>query len=185
MRRLFGLIGPYGVAAGRVAARDGAAGLMGWLEEASGIVEVERLLHAHLVRRTAALKASHALEQLEHEAAGAARRDDWLELVEEARLDGVMHPLREIRALQALLREHRDGALRDRLQALTTGGDDRARVGLAPGVPAAELAQHARQAAADAQSMVTTALSPFDADAARVVARSYRLIAERAEAAGS
>jgi hypothetical protein len=185
MRRLFGLLGPYGVAAGRTAAVGGAASLQKWLDDLSGIAEVERQLHAHLVDRTAALKASHALEVLERAAPQAAREDEFRDLVETAQLDGVLHPLRELRALQMLLREQRDTELRQRLLVLTTGSDDRARAGLAPGVPASELARHARQAAATAQALVASAATPYDAEAARVVARSYQLIARRAEAAAS
>ena len=185
LRRLFALIGPYGVAAGRAAAGAGAASLQAWLDRASGIADVEHQLHEHLVRRTAALKASHALEVLHRAAPLADSKEEFLDLIEEAQMDGELHPLRELRALQMLLREDRDTDLRARLQVLTTGQDDRARAGLAPGVPATELARHARDAAASAQARVATADTPYDAEAARVVARSYQLIARRAETATS
>lgn len=181
LRRLFALVGPYGVAAGRHHAAGGASDVLAWLEKVSGVVDVEDTLQRQLVNRADILKASHALGDLDRAAARAPHPAAVREVLEDARLDPIMHPLRELRALVLLTRDVPTSPLRALLEKLTAGGDDRTRAGLAPGTSRTDLGQQARAAAARAQAAATTAASPQEAEAGRVVALSFQLIARRAE----
>ncbi|GAA0798596.1 dynamin family protein [Spirilliplanes yamanashiensis] len=183
MERLFGLLGPYGVAAGR-SVGGGAEPLLRWLEERSGLAELEALIRRRFVLRADVLKADHALEVLDRlgadlpdRAAGAAVRS----AVEHARLDPVLHPLREVRALSLLARTAPASPLVQTLTTLTEAPDDAARLGAAPGD---DLPARARRLASQSTGLAAVASSPAEAEAARTASRSYLLLARRLEGRG-
>jgi hypothetical protein len=179
LERLYPVLGNYGVHQGREHAGAGAHRLVGWLESVSGIGRVEQLLRRSLLNRAHALKAIRALTVLTR-AAQRAGADPALALIEEARLDPALHPVRELRALRLLVAEAPVSPLRATLERLSADTTDTARLGLPDEATAEQIAGAAREGAAAAQSQSAFALMPAEAEAGRVLARSYQLIARRA-----
>jgi hypothetical protein len=179
LERLYPVLGNYGVHRGRGHAGSGAHRLVGWLESVSGIGRVEQLLRHSLLNRAHALKAIRALTVLTR-AAQRAGADAALALIEEARLDPALHPVRELRALRLLVAEAPASPLRATLERLSADTTDTARLGLPDEATPAQIAAAAREGAAAAQSQAAFALMPAEAEAGRVLARSYQLIARRA-----
>jgi GTPase Era involved in 16S rRNA processing len=169
---LFQVLGPYAVLAGRERAMSGAAGLRAWCEEVSAVSDLEASVRHRLVPHAALLKSSRALGVLAAAARTTSRRERALALVEETRLDPALHPLEELRAAQ-LLKVHAPASeLTDQLRALLEDEDPAAHLGEDP-------LKAARQHAADATRHAALTLEPAEADAARVLARSYQLLARR------
>jgi hypothetical protein len=186
LARLFELLGPYGVATGRTVG-GGAGPLLRWLEERSGVPDLETLIRRRFVRRTDVLKADRALEVLDRigadlAASGAPAGTAVRTAVEQARLDPLLHPLREVRALSLLTRAAPASVLVPTLTELTEGTDDAERLGRPTGTPAPDLAALARRRAAEVQGFGMFAANPTEGEAARTAARSFLLIARRQEA---
>lgn len=186
--RLFQLLGPYGVATGRAHAGAGTGLLLDWLEERSGIAGVEELIRRRFVMRADLLKADHALKSLDRIAESLRQTGDSgragtavQALVEEARLEPELHPVREVRALGLLAAVAPGSPLLATLVRLTEGAGDADRVGCESEVVGAELGRQARRCGALAQAATSTATSSAEAEAARTAARSFMLIARRAE----
>ncbi|WP_170315513.1 dynamin family protein [Nakamurella deserti] len=179
---LLALLGPHGVVAGRSRAGRGAGELIGWLEDVSGIRAVEELIHRQFLRRAHALKADRALIRLERAATGPGRGIVQA-IVEAARQSPELHPIRQLRALGLLMRAAPGSPLRAELTHLVDAGSDTEMLGAPPGTAPQQLVAAARDAGARAQARVGFATSPAEAEAARVVARSYLLLARRQEPA--
>jgi hypothetical protein len=181
LQDLFRVFGPYGVSAGREPAVGGAARLKTWCESVCGIDDLERVTRGQLVPRADLLKAIHALGGLRGlaERSGADRREQALALVEEAWLDPAMHPLEELRALHAVSSHAPASPLRGQLAGFVDDPDPRTLLGLDAKAGAAELARAARRRSAEATRVAALALSPAEAMAGRVLARSYQLLARR------
>ena len=179
LERLYPVLGNYGVHRGRERAGAGAHEVVGWLESVSGIARVEDLLRRSLLSRAHALKAMRALTVLTR-AAHRTGADAALALIEEARLDPALHPVRELRALRLVVAEAPTSPLRAALEQVSADTTDTARLGLPETATADQIAVAARQRAAAAQSQSAFALMPAEAEAGRVLARSYQLIAGRA-----
>ncbi|MEV4642023.1 dynamin family protein [Actinoplanes sp. NPDC049548] len=179
LERLYPVLGNYGVHRGRERAGAGAHHLVGWLESVSGIARVEELLRRSLLSRAHALKAMRALTVLSR-ASQRAGADAALALIEQARLDPALHPVRELRALRLLVAEAPGSPLRASLEQVSADTTDTARLGLPDEASADEIADTARRQAAAAQSQSAFALMPAEVEAGRVLARSYQLIARRA-----
>ncbi|WP_211277927.1 hypothetical protein, partial [Couchioplanes caeruleus] len=179
LERLYPVLGNYGVHRGRERAGAGAHRLVGWLESVSGMARVEELLRRSLLSRAHALKAMRALTVLTRSAQRAGA-EAALALIEEARLDPALHPVRELRALRLLVAEAPASPLRAALEQVSADTTDTARLGLPHEATPDEIAGAARQRAAAAQSQSAFALMPAEVEAGRVLARSYQLIARRA-----
>ena len=177
---LFQLFGPYGVTAGRDRA-IAAAQLKAWCEAASGVDALETVIRTRLVPRADLLKATRAIGVLTALAAalGSDRRDDVLALVEDARLDPALHPLEELRALQAVSTTAPDSPLAVQLTRFVDEPDSPDLLQLDAGSDADDLAAVARHRSAEATRTAALAIDPVQADAARVLARSYQLLARR------
>ncbi|MEV6633622.1 dynamin family protein [Actinoplanes sp. NPDC051470] len=183
VRRLFDLLGPYGVTAGRNHAGDGLAALWPWVAATSGLSGVEAAIRDRLVQRSGVLKVARTMARLEAATAPGRSAGDHgraRELIEAARVDPVLHPLRELAMLHQISREHPASPLRSDLERLVSAADDRERVGLAPGVAGTELAAAAQRLAGQARARAASPEHPGEADAARVLVRSYHLVAGRA-----
>ena len=178
---LFARLGPYGVAAGRHVAARGSGELLQWLRTVSGIATVEELIHSQFLRRAHALKADNALTKLERAANGPGR-NAVLGIVEAARQSPEMHPIRQLRALGLLMQSAPTSALRAELMHVIDAQDDREILGAPPEAHPGQLVAVARDAGARAQAKAGFATSPAEAEAARVLARSYLLLARRQEA---
>lgn len=179
LRRLLALLGPYALARGR--GNEGLDRLLAWLQDAAGIVAVEELIRRRFLHRADLLKADHALVVLERTVAPmhGPQAAEVRALVEQARLDAELHPLREVRALQLLTRSAPTSPLVEVLTTLTERDDDRDRLGVPAGTPAADVVTLARARVGDAQAQATLAALPAEAEAARTAARSFLLIARR------
>jgi hypothetical protein len=177
---LLTLLGPYGLAAGRAPAAVGATALRRWCESVSGIAAVESLIRTRLVPRTALLKAGAAVHELGllAERAGA-RRSEALGLVESALLHPDLHPLQELRALGELAVELPGSPMVAELEALLLGTPAGLPAGVASGAALADRIERARQRSGLATAEAALALHPAQVRAARVLARSYQLLARR------
>ncbi|MBM7783739.1 dynamin family protein [Tenggerimyces flavus] len=178
LQDLYRFFGPYGVGAGRDQAANGAARLKSWCQEVSGIADLENVVRSRLVPRADLLKANRALGVL---ATAAGRADDAekaLALVETATFDPDLHPLQELRALHALTSEVPGSPLVAQLSRFVDDPDPVALLGIEAGGPD-ELALAARRRSAEATRTAALAVFPAEADAGRVLARSYQLLARR------
>lgn len=184
LARLFKILGPYGVAEGRKRAVAGAGPVLEWMSTVSGIAAVEELIRSRFLRRAQVLKADHALAALEQAALGLPNERQVLAALEQARLDPDLQPLRELRALGLLARLDPNNPLREKLARVVDAQSDLQRLGL-PDDPhtrhlgPAELAALAREQGAAAQATAGFAVTPAAAEAARVLARSFLLLARR------
>jgi hypothetical protein len=176
VQRLFTLFGPYGVAGGGHVAAQGARALRSWCEEASGLRALESVVRDRMLPRTRLIKAARCLRALEALSDGESGRS----LVEQARLDPALHLLHEMDALEALRAGASDSVLLKRLQQVASDTSDALRVGLPADAPATDVAAAARRGNAAAMSELALAVNRSEAEAARVLARSYQLIARRA-----
>lgn len=181
--RLHRLLGTYGVSSGRHHVDRGAGPFVRWLEERSGVAEVERLVRSQLVSRGGLLKASRALARVRAAAAGE-HAGQVRSLVETAMLDPVMHPLRVLAALQLLLAQVPSSRLRGELERCVGGSETRTVLGLTPDASPELVTQTARRLAARAQADSSTMLHPAEVEAARVLARAYRLLVEQPVVSG-
>lgn len=179
LRRLLRLLGPYGLARGR--GRGAADRLLAWLEDCSGVARLEAVLQSRFVDRQALLRADRTLTVLERAADPATLAPGLVavlrELVEQARAEPVLHPLRELRALGLLARHAPDSPLVGWLEALLDGGPAAVRLGLPADEPLDRVLAQARRRSAEAQAAATLATGSAEADAARTTARSYLLLA--------
>ncbi|GAB1692147.1 dynamin family protein [Krasilnikovia sp. M28-CT-15] len=180
LERLYRVLGVHGLHQGRHRCGGGVHQLVQWLESVSGIARVEDLVRSRLLSRAHALKAMRALRVLTHAAnrtgadTGAA-----LGLIEQARLDPALHPVRELRALRSLVAEAPASPLRAELERVSADTTDPARTGLPATATPDDIAAAARRCAAAAQTQAAFAMMPAEAEAGRVLARSYQLIAQR------
>lgn len=182
LTRLYDVLGSYAVHTGRRHAAAGAGQFTRWLDERSGVAALEQVIQHRLVRRSFALKVIRLLEEL----AGLARQHrcaQAVDAVEAAQLDPALHPLRELRALQVLTVQAPRSRLRAGLEAVVDADTDHELLGCDPTAGPAELAATARRLAGGAQAAATLSAWPAEAEAGRVLARSYTLAARRVERA--
>ena len=180
--RAFAVVGPYGLLRGRTVARDGATALRRWCEETSGVRDLEEALAETIVPRSHLIKVSRVLGQLTL----IARQRSCppaLDLIEDAELDPVMHPLAELRALRDLLVSAPQASLRGELEASLGGTPPWELLGVPDPGPDAlgSLAPVARAAASRARSEASLSVTPAEAAAAGVLARTYQLLARDLE----
>ncbi|GAB3708755.1 dynamin family protein [Mariniluteicoccus flavus] len=153
-------LGAYATLAAPHHARDARA-LLDWLDATSGVAVLERLIADELESRATLLKSARALAALAKVVRGIPRAEA---AVEAAGLDPVAHPVRELVALQRLRADDPDSpALDALLEQLRTPPFTRE---LTP-------AEWARRAGL-AQAEATMSLTPVEADAWRVLARSFQ-----------
>lgn len=181
LQDLFRVFGPYGVSAGRERALAGAARLKTWCESVCGIEDLERVTRSRLVPRADLLKAIRALGVLRGLAgrSGADRREQALALVEEAGLDPAMHPLEELRALHAVSSQAPASPLCSQLTGFVDDPEPRTLLGTEATAGPDELVAAARRRSAAATRSAALAVSPAEATAGRVLARSYQLLARQ------
>ncbi len=182
LAELVAKLGPYGVSAGRAHAVAGSAELLGWLREVSGIDVVEELIHRQFLRRAQALKADHALTVIERAVGAGPDRAAVLGVIETARQSPALHGIRQLRALGLLMQSAPDSTLRPELVHLIDAASDAEVLNAPPAVLPSQLVRAAREAGARAQARAGFATSPAESEAARVLARSYLLLARRQEA---
>ena len=139
------------------------------------------MLRSRLVPRAGLIKATRAVGVLRAIAGSPAlqHREQALDLVETARLDPVLHPLEEIRALQAVTVSSPDSPLAGQLARFVDHWDPAGLLGLPSGASPGDLVAAARRRSGEATGAAALAVSPTEVDASRVLARSYQLLARR------
>lgn len=174
-------LGPFGLEAGRLEAGSGSDGFADWLSDVSGIAGLQRLLHDHVQARAGGLKALRALDAVERAARHSGSDQAVLDLVEQALVAPELQIVREIQAIGMLRSTRVATDLIPELERLTRTSVPAEQLGLGAETPAAEVATEARRRSAEAQSRATLAFAPGEAEAARILAQSYRAIAQRVE----
>jgi hypothetical protein len=174
--------GPYVLDRGRAEARGGGAALRTWLDDRSGINELEQLIWSRFTRRARPLKVDRLLRRLERlshthcaaPAAGAEIRD----FLEVTRMSPAMHRIEELRALGRLAHGGPEaGPVRAQLARLIDFDEPSRQLDMSDDASADDLRAQARRLAGRSQAAVATARSPVVGDAARVLSRSYQLLA--------
>nr|WP_275940792.1 dynamin family protein [Nocardioides zeae] len=172
MTGLWEALGPYGVVAGRSVAPEGAAALRTWLGSTSGVDELDTAIQRQLLPRAHLIKAIRALSVAATLVPGLPDHEDARARLETALLDPALHPLAELRALRLLGAHAPASPLVPRLEAVVDDPD-----GVVRGASGA--ADGLRRAAAYATGEATRSVVPAEIEAARVLARSYQLLARR------
>jgi predicted GTPase len=183
VRRVVHRAGAYTLNRGRAPAGGGAVELHRWLTARSGILDVEDLIGRRFVRRAYPLVADRVLRrirQLSRTAAADPRAGEALrDLAERVELDPALHRLAELRALQGLRTRSRTGrGIGDELAALIDHDELWRCAGEGGPLPPEELRTALLARCKRAQAAIVTARDPAVADAARVLTRSYRLLAD-------
>ena len=181
--RLYTLLGTYGVHVGRRHADSGAGQLVRWLDERSGVAELETWVTRRLVRRSLPLKVMRVLATVTRTAQSQGS-DEALSLIEDFKLHPAMHGLRELRALQLLVGQVPDSALREQLDRVVDSASLPEMLGLEPHADVAAQLAAARELTAAAQADATLSAWPAEVEAARVLARTYQIAAHRAGSSG-
>lgn len=181
VRNLQDKLGPFGLEAGRLEAGEGSDAFARWLGDVSGIAGLQRLLRDHVQARAGGLKALRALDAVERAARHSGGDQAVLDLVEQALVAPELQIVREIQAIGMLRSTRVATDLIPELERLSRTSHPAEQLGLGRDTPASEVASEARRRSGEAQSRATLAFAPGEAEAARVLAQSYRAIAHRAE----
>lgn len=176
MAGLWDAIGPYGVVAGREQAVRGAAHLRTWLSGVSGIESVDDAIRRQLLPRAHLIKAMRAMSVLATLTATVPRPDEARARVEATGLHPDLHPLRELRALRLLAAHAPASPLLRRLEIVV---DDPDRVASDARRASTDPAGALRRASSYAVGEASRTVVPAEVEAARVLARSYQLMARR------
>jgi hypothetical protein len=177
--RLECLLGMYGIVRGRKLADKGAKTLCDWLERTSGLEAVRREITTRFVARSEVLKGRHVLAELEKLAVSAPGRTQIKTIIENARLDPAMHALRELHALEVILRWDNTHPLVERLDKMSTAGTDAARLGLDHDADAATICSAAKDACLDCRRQRHVAFAAAEKEAWTVLETSYQRIFQR------
>lgn len=165
-RRLTNLIGGYGVRFGRSHC-ESSAELLGWLVERSGLKRLEEVLTAFVKRPAERIRVQAMLSGLSAAARNGAWPREARALIESARHAPAFHQLKESEALdslRAVAPQHELVAVLEELR-----DSDRWPSVLSPDIPDVK---GIMELAARYQSMVASASTGAEAQAARVVCRS-------------
>ncbi|MBP1135061.1 energy-coupling factor transporter ATP-binding protein EcfA2 [Arthrobacter sp. PvP023] len=177
-QRLTALIGSYGIRFGRE--HCGSAGqLTAWLNERSGLTQLERVLQSEVTGPIESARVEAVLTGLQ----AAARANSWPSparlLVESARHAPAFHRLQEVAALALLRTADPEHELVAVLEGLTKPAPLLPDVGPTPNPgPAMHGGNRYLELASHYQSMVGTASTGAEARAARVIARSLLIRSE-------
>lgn len=167
-------------AAGPIGCRLGRHRATTMVRGNSGIGDLEEAPAVKMLPRAHLIKAARVLGQLSQ----IARKGSCyaaLDLIEEAELEPVMHPLAELDALHNILLTVPQAPQRAQLEALLAGLPLWQTLGVPDPGPGPEsrkqLVAAAREAASRARGEATLAVSPVVGMAAGVLARSYQSLA--------
>jgi hypothetical protein len=179
LEELRDVIGDYGVVHGRAAARDGAGALRDWLERTSGVDAVRARLSERYLGKFPQAKATHALDALARAVRSTPRAAALARVIDDATNSSDLHALREFAAWQRLGATSPDHPLVRELDLVLGAADDYE--ALVVPRTLADDAVRSRAVMLSAAARREAALSGESAvvDAARVLSRSYALIAER------
>jgi hypothetical protein len=174
--RLLELVAEYGILHGRSVAKRGAAWLVDWLSERSGIVGVRDQILRRFLRRSDVLKARRILTALREQAMESPRRSQISAILEDARMRPALHALREISALESMMAWDPTHPLVQRLDDLSVAATRAERLGLPEDTDEAMLSVAAREACVQCRRERLAALSAAEREAWTVLERSYQLL---------
>ena len=184
IERVLQRAGPYVLNRGRVvAAEGGAVALRDWMDERSGLGRLEDLIQTRFARRSRPLKVARVLVELErlvqsHPIDLVARRR-LQDRLEEWRIDPAGHRLQELLSLGRLATVPDAVSMREQLRRLVDHDEPADRLGVPTSTAPEELRAEARRLAGQAQAQAARARHPAEAAAARVLSRSYQLLAQQ------
>jgi 50S ribosome-binding GTPase len=170
------LVGEYGVVHGRAVASHGAVALTQWLVEKSGLGAVHDQILCRFLGRSDVLKARRILLALRELAAASSHESEICDLLEQARMDPVLHPVRELAALDLMLQWDPTHPLVDRLDRLTLAGSREERLGLAADTDEATVVEVAKDACLHSRRERIIAASAAEREAWTVLEHSYQLM---------
>jgi energy-coupling factor transporter ATP-binding protein EcfA2 len=173
--RLVGLLGDYGVLNGRKLAQRGAIGLAQWLAEKSGLTVVHDEITRRFLRRSDALKVRHVLARLQTMAAASSNRDEICAVLESVKMHPRLHPLRELSALELMLRWDPTHPLVEELDHLGVAATPAEALRLPPDAEAPTVVDAAQRACLRCRRERLTAFSAAEREAWTVLERSYQL----------
>jgi hypothetical protein len=176
--RMLELVAEYGILHGRSVAKHGAAWLVDWLAERSGIAAVRDQILRRVVRRSDLLKARHILTTLRELAMQSPHRSEISAILEDARMQPDLHPLREMAALESMMAWDPTHPLVQRLDDLSVAATRAERLGLPEGTDEATLSAAAREACMQCRRERLAALSAAEREAWTVLERSYQLVVQ-------
>lgn len=176
MATLWDSIGPYGVVAGREQSARGAASLRSWLSSTSGIESVDDAIRRQLLPRAHLIKAMRALSVMATLVPQLPNPEEARARLEATQLHPDLHPLRELRALRLLAAHAPTSPLLRRLETVV---DDPEQVTSDARRTSDDPAVALRRASAYAVGEASRTVVPAEVEAARVLARSYQLMARR------
>jgi hypothetical protein len=173
---LLDLVGEYGVLHGRTLAIGGAIGLAQWLADKSGLKVVHDQITRRFLRRSEALKARYVIGQLQRLAAGSPYRAEVCAILESVQLQPALHPLRELSALELMLRWDPTHPLVEELDHLGVSATRAEALRLPAEAEPATIVNAAQQACLRCRRERLTAFSAAEREAWTVLERSYQLL---------
>ncbi len=176
VNHLLELLGVYGILHGRKVAEHGAVALARWLADKSGLTAVGDQIARRFLRRSETLKARYVLFRLQDLANTSPERDRINALLETTRMNPRLHPLRELSALELMLRWDPTHPLVQELDHLGVSATPAQRLRLPAGADGAAINDAARQACVRCRRERLTASSAAEREALTVLERSYQLL---------
>ena len=170
------LVGEYGIVHGRAVAPHGAAALTQWLVEKSGLRPVHEQISYRFLERSDVLKARRVLLALRELAVGSSHESKIYDVLEQAGMDPVLHPLRELAALDLMVQWDPTHPLVERLDRLTLAGSREERLGVAADTDEATVIEAAKEACLQSRRQRAIAVSAAEREAWTVLERSYQLM---------
>jgi hypothetical protein len=174
--RLLELVGEYGILHGRQPARQGAVALTQWLTDTSGVMAVREQIGRRFLRRSEVLKARHILARLDELANASPHRDRIRGILESTRMHPGLQPLRELAALELMLRWDPTHPLVQELDHLGVATTPAEALRLPADADVTAVINAARQACVRCRRERLTAFSAAEREAWTVLERSYQLL---------
>jgi hypothetical protein len=174
--RLLDLVGEYGILHGRTPACQGAVALTQWLTDASGLIAVREQIARRFLRRSEVLKARHILARLDELANASPLRDRIRGILETTRMHPGLQPLRELAALELMLRWDPTHPLVQELDHFGVATTSAEALRLPADADVTAVIHAARLACVRCRRERLTAFSAAEREAWTVLERSYQLL---------
>ncbi|WP_018162587.1 GTPase [Smaragdicoccus niigatensis] len=175
-------IGEYGIVSSRPMAKFGAHAVIEHLRKRSGIAEFISTARPIVRRRANLRRVKNLLESLRVAARHAPRSAEVLALIDAAEMDPAFHALRELRAMDLILRWSPAHPLVAELDKAISG-DPAFALDLPVSTPVSELAAAAMRKCGETRTRRLIARSAAEGEVLTVLERSYQLLAMRLQGA--
>jgi hypothetical protein len=174
--QLLELLGTYGILHGRQLAQHGAVALAQWLADKSGLTAVHDQITRRFLRRSEVLKARQILTRLQQLATASPYRAQISGILESVQMHPGLHPLRELSALELMLRWDPTHPLVQELDHLGVAATAAERLRLPADAADTTIINAAQQACLRCRRERLTAFSAAEREAWTVLERSYQLL---------